>query len=78
MAKDQTRNIETFKIGGTRVNEFEFHKHQGEMAGHSQRRGRETSADDKPLTQAERIAQLTERAHRKAQRRKKKVHRSGE
>jgi hypothetical protein len=78
MAKDQTRNIETFKIGGTRVNEFEFHKHQGEMAEHSTRRARGTSADDKPPTQAERIAQLTERAHRKVVRRKKKAHRSVE
>ena len=76
MAKDQTRNIETFKIGGTRVNEFEFHKHQGEMAEHSAKRARETGAGDKPMTPSERIAELTERAHRKAQRRKKKVHRS--
>jgi hypothetical protein len=32
--KDQTRNIETFKVGATRVNEFDFHKHQGEMHEH--------------------------------------------
>src|SRR6266536_1898589 len=33
--RDQTRNIETFKVGAsTRVNEFDFHKHQGEMHEH--------------------------------------------
>lgn len=74
MAKDQTRNIETFRIGGTHVNEFEFHKHQAEMAENSAQRGHQKGAADKPLTMAERIAQVTERAHHKAQRRKKKVH----
>ena len=74
VARDQTRNIETFKIGATRVNEFEFHKRQGEIPGRFARHTRETNAAARPLTQAERIAQLTERAHRKAQRRKKKIH----
>jgi hypothetical protein len=32
--KDQTRNIETFKVGATRINEFDFHKHQREMHEH--------------------------------------------
>jgi hypothetical protein len=33
--KDQTRNIETFKVGaGAKMNEFDFHKHQGEMHEH--------------------------------------------
>jgi hypothetical protein len=73
MAKDQTRNIETFKIGATRVNEFDFHKRQGEIPGQFARHKRGPSAESSPLTAAERIAQLTERAHKKLQRRKKKV-----
>lgn len=32
--KGGTRNIETFKVGATRVNESDFHKHQGEMQEH--------------------------------------------
>ena len=72
MAKDQTRNIETFKIGGTRVNEFEFHKHQGEMNEHFQQHPHLGATENKPLTKAERVAQLMEQAHRKAQRRKKR------
>ena len=73
MAKDQTRNIETFKIGGTRVNEFEFHKHQGEMNEHFVQHPHQGTAEGKPLTKAERVAQLMAQAHRKVQRRKKKI-----
>ena len=73
MAKDQTRNIETFKIGGTRVNEFEFHKHQGEMNEHFLQHPHQGATESKPLTKAERVAQLMAQAHRKVQRRKKKI-----
>ena len=31
MGREQMRNLEISKIGATQVNEFEFHKHQGEM-----------------------------------------------
>ena len=72
MSRDTTRNIETFKIGGTRVNDFEFHKHQGEMADKSSGAGREAKSDSKPQTRSERIAELTEQAHKKVQRRKMK------
>jgi hypothetical protein len=68
--KDQTRNIETFKVGATRVNEFDFHKHQGEMHEHhgdEQERGPTNSE-----TTAERVARLTKQAHEKVLRRKKR------
>ena len=32
--RDQTRNIETFKVGSNKIDEFAFHKHQGEMHEH--------------------------------------------
>jgi len=68
--KDQTRNIETFKVGTNRVNEFDFHKHQGEMHEH---RGRDPEQDlNKSETTAERVARLTKEAHEKVLRRKKR------
>lgn len=74
MSRDQTRNIETFKIGGARVNEFEFHQHQGEMSERFRRRSSDSGSESKPLTKAEQVAELTKRARQKAQRRKKKIH----
>jgi hypothetical protein len=68
--RGQTRNIETFKVGsGAKMNEFEFHKHQGEM--HDQRDEREQGGN-KSETTAERVARLTREAHEKVLRRKKK------
>ena len=68
--KDQTRNIETFKVGATRVNEFDFHKHQGEMHEHH---GDELERGSKNAeTTAERVARLTKQAHEKVLRRKKR------
>ena len=68
--KDQTRNIETFKVGATRVNEFDFHKHQGEMHEHH---GEEHQQDSgKTESKAERVARLTKEAHEKVLRRKKR------
>ncbi len=71
MARDQTRNIETFKIGGSHLNEFEFHQHQGKMAERFDRRRRNASGDDKPLNKAERVAELMKQARQKARKRKK-------
>ena len=69
--KGQTRNIETFKVGaGAKMNEFDFHKHQGEMHEHH---GDELEPSvSKPETTAERIARLTKQAHEKVLRRKKR------
>jgi hypothetical protein len=67
----QTRNIETFKVGaGARVNEFDFHKHQGEMNEHHNDENPESFA--KTETKAERVARLTKEAHEKVMRKKKR------
>ena len=68
--KDQTRNIETFKVGATKVNEFDFHKHQGEM--HEHHDDLTEQGPNKPETTAERVARLTKQAHEKVLRRKKR------
>jgi len=68
--KSQTRNIETFKVGTTRVNEFDFHKHQGEMQEH--RDDVTEKSSNKTETRAEKVARLTKQAHEKVLRRKKK------
>jgi hypothetical protein len=68
--RDQTRNIETFKVGTTRVNEFDFHKHQGEM--HENRGDELDQGFNKPETTKEKVARLTKQAHEKVLRRKKR------
>jgi len=69
--KDQTRNIETFKVGaGAKMNEFDFHKHQGEM--HEHHEGKMELNVTKSETTAERVARLTRQAHEKVLRRKKR------
>ena len=71
MARDQTRNIEAFKIGGTRVNEFEFHKNQGRMTEQVGQRAADKASGTKPVTKAERVAELMAEAHRKVEKRRK-------
>ncbi len=69
--RDQTRNIETFKVGtGSKVNEFDFHKHQGEM--HESHINEHERGSEKQETRAERVANLTKKAHEKVLRRKKR------
>ena len=68
--KGQTRNIETFKVGSTKVNEFDFHKHQGEMReGHADDHNRITSATE---SKADRVAEVMKKAHEKVLKRKKR------
>ena len=68
--KGETRNIETFKVGATtKMNEFDFHKRQGEMRGH--RAGPGIPGTNKSETRVERVARLTKEAHEKVLRRKK-------
>jgi len=70
--RDQTRNIETFKVGANKVNEFDFHKHQGEMR---ERHGDEHEQGTAAVqTKAERVAEVMRKAHEKAMRRKKHKH----
>ena len=71
MARDQTRNIEAFKIGGTRVNEFEFHKNQGRMTEQFGQHAGDKASGAKPATKAERVAELMAEAHRKVEKRRK-------
>jgi hypothetical protein len=67
--KGQTRNIETFKVGaGTRMNEFDFHKHQEEMHEHHEE---EVHTIALPETKAERMAEVMKKAHEKVLKRKK-------
>ena len=68
--KGGTRNIETFKVGATRVNEADFHKHQGEMQEHHGNQPEQ--AGGTAQTRAERIAEVTKQAHAKVLRRKKR------
>ncbi|MEK6336736.1 MAG: hypothetical protein AABM67_17555 [Acidobacteriota bacterium] len=69
--KGQTRNIETFKVGNaTRVNEFDFHKHQEEM--HEHHESEHQGDADKAETQAKRVSRLTREAHEKVLKRKKR------
>ena len=69
--RDQTRNIETFKVGtGARMNEFDFHKHQEEMHEHQAAEPQEGAG--KKETKAERVSRLTKEAHEKVLKRKKR------
>jgi len=68
--RDQTRNIETFKVGATRVNEFDFRKHHGEMQEHV--RDEHERVTDQAETTADRLARLTQQAHEKVLKRKKR------
>jgi hypothetical protein len=66
--KGGTRNIETFKVGSTRANEADLHKHQGETHEHH---GPEPGGA--PVqTRAERVAEVMKQAHEKVLRRKKR------
>jgi hypothetical protein len=66
--KGGTRNIETFKVGSTRANEVDLHKHQGEVPEHH---GPEQGGA--PVqTKAERVAEVMKQAHEKVLRRKKR------
>ena len=70
--KGETRNIETFKVGGgNKMNKFDFHKHQGEMR--ENHGGPDAGSGTNPSeTTAERVARLTKEAHEKVLRRKKR------
>jgi len=69
--RDQTRNIETFKVGvSTRVNKFDFRKHQGEMHEHHTTEHQPEFA--KAQTRKEQVANLLKEAHEKVLRRKKR------
>ena len=69
MSREQTRNIETFKVGAARVNQFERNRQQSETKQFP--RCSNKAVADKPLTKAEQVAKLMRNAHRRAERRNK-------
>jgi hypothetical protein len=71
MGREQMRNLDTSRIGGAQVNEFEYQKNQGELTEQLEPHGVAGKAE-KPLTQAERVKQVTAAAHKKVEKRKKK------
>lgn len=71
MGREQMRNLDATKVGAQgQINEFEFHKHQGEMT--EQEHGGKQKGGGKKLTQAERVAQVTAAAHKKVEKKRKK------
>ena len=72
MGREQMRNLEVFKIGGTQVNEFEYQKRHGEMTEQFEHHPDEAAKGSKRPTQAERVKQLMADAHRKVEKKRKR------
>jgi hypothetical protein len=72
MSKDQMRNIETFKIGSSQVNEFEYQKNRGQLTEQFEHHSDEAVKGGKPMTQAERVKAIMAAAHKKVEKRRKK------
>lgn len=72
MGREQMRNLETFKIGGSQVNEFEYQKNQGELTEQFDQHPDEAAKGTPRLTQAERVKQIMAAAHKKVEKRRKK------
>ena len=70
MGREQMRNLEIARIGATQVNEFEYQKQHGQMT--EQEHAGQQGEGGKRLTQAERVARITEAAHKKVEKRRKK------
>lgn len=72
MSRDQMRNLEAFKIGGSQVNEFEYQKNQGQMTEQSGAHPDEALTGKQP-TRAERVKQIMAEAHKKVEKKRKKA-----
>ena len=72
MGRREMRNLEIFRVGDSQVNEFEYQKHQGEMTEQLDQHPDEIARGPKPLTQAERVKQITAAAHKKVEKKRKK------
>ena len=70
MGREQMRNIDVANVGGKQLNEFEYQKFHGEMT--EQEHEGQQKGGGKRLSQAERVAQITEAAHKKVEQRRKK------
>ncbi|CAN5698756.1 hypothetical protein BH20ACI3_BH20ACI3_40750 [soil metagenome] len=71
MGREQMRNLDTSKIGGAQVNEFEYQKNQGELTEQLDQHP-SASTEGKRLTQAERVKQIMAAAQKKVAKKKKK------
>jgi len=71
MGREQMRNLEVFKIGGTQVNEFEYQKKHGELTEQLDRHPDVAGTSRRP-TQAERVKQLMAEAHKKVEKKRKR------
>ncbi len=71
MGREGTRNIEIARVGATQVNEFEYHKNQGQIT--EQEHGGQQAKTGKTLSRAEQVAAITAAAHRKVEQKRKKA-----
>ncbi len=71
MGREQMRNLDTSRIGGAQVNEFEYQKNQGELTEQLEQHPSAAKAAKRP-TQAERVQQIMAAAHKKVEKKKKK------
>jgi len=71
MGREQMRNLDTSRIGGAQINEFEYQKNQGELTEQLEQHSG-AGKESRRLTQAERVKQIMEAAHKKVQKKKKK------
>jgi hypothetical protein len=79
MLKGQARNIEIFKVGAGRVDEFGINRQQNETAPLQRRaseQGVARTSLSTSLSRAEEVADLMREAIRKAERRKRKAHKT--
>ena len=71
MGREQMRNLDTSRIGGAQVNEFEYQKNQGDLTEQQDQHPLGAKEVKRP-TQAERVKQVMAAAHKKVEKRKKK------
>ncbi|MDQ3665848.1 MAG: hypothetical protein M3410_04455 [Acidobacteriota bacterium] len=71
MGREQMRNLDTSRVGGAQVNEFEYQKNQGDLTEQLEQHPSLTKGG-KRLTQAERVKQVMAAAHKKVEKKKKK------
>jgi hypothetical protein len=73
MPKDPKRNIQSYQIEGGHLNEFEFQKGQGKMAENSELPSSGKRDNPKAMEGMKRVAQAPVDAHRKGEKRKRRV-----
>jgi hypothetical protein len=71
MGREQMRNLDTSRLGGAQVNEFEYQKNQGDLTEQQDQHPLGAKEVKRP-TQAERVKQIMAAAHKKVEKKKKK------